>query len=175
MSKQDIFKKVPFTRSSAVEFGRMARGVVRTGMKEVESLQVGDVVVAKVEIPSLQIRRDCGYEITAIYAQGINVTTGKVEQIPLPTLAAVNNNSGNNTNVPSTGYTRYMQIYSAKDHSEPVIVTPEEIGLVTVKAELQEAMLLAIPGFFWVFVASSFSNYYTDRYGGSFFDAFFRT
>ena len=68
-----------------------------------------------------------------------------------------------------------MQIYSAKDHSEPVIVTPEEIGLVTVKAELQEAMLLAIPGFFWVFVASSFSNYYTDRYGGSFFDAFFRT
>ena len=171
MSEQDIFKKVPVTRSSTVEFGRMARGVVRTGMKEVESLQV-----AKVEIPSLQIRRDCGYEITAIYAQGINVATGKVEQIPLPTLAAVNNNnSDNNTNVPSTGYTRYMQIYSAKDHSEPVIVTPEEIGLVTVKAELQEAMLLAIPGFFWVFVASSFSNYYTDRYGGSFFDAFFRT
>ena len=154
-----------------VEVGRMVRGLVRTGMKDVESLQVGDLVVAKVDIPSLQIWRNRGYEITAIYAQGINVATGTIEQIPLPSLVA----AADHPQVPSTGYTRYLQVYSAKDHSKPVIVTPEEIGLVTVKAELQDAMLLAIPGFFWVFVASSFSNYYTDRYGGSFLDAFFRT
>eukprot|EP00537_Pseudo-nitzschia_pungens_P006355 CAMPEP_0172377918 /NCGR_PEP_ID=MMETSP1060-20121228/69157_1 /TAXON_ID=37318 /ORGANISM="Pseudo-nitzschia pungens, Strain cf. cingulata" /LENGTH=280 /DNA_ID=CAMNT_0013105629 /DNA_START=180 /DNA_END=1022 /DNA_ORIENTATION=+ len=56
-----------------------------------------------------------------------------------------------------------------------VVVTPEEIGLVSLKADWTEAALLAVPGFVWVVVAMSFSNYYTDRYGGSFWDAFFRT
>lgn len=59
--------------------------------------------------------------------------------------------------------------------NDGVVVTPEEIGLVSVKADWTEALYLAVPGFFWVFVAMSFSNYYTDRYGGGFWDAFFRT
>jgi len=144
------------------EIGRMALGILRTGMADVDSLQVGNVVVAKYEIPSLQIWKDFGYEITGLYAQGMNIETGQLERLPLSTLSDP---------LPNSRYTRYMQIFSAQYHSNPVIVTPEEIGLVTVKAELQEAMLLAIPGFFWVFVATSFSNYYTDRYGGNFFDA----
>jgi hypothetical protein len=144
----------------------MARGIARTGMKDVDSLTVGDIVVAKYEIPSLNIWTDFGYEITGLYAQGLSTETGQLEKIPLRTLA---------DNIPKSGYTRYMQVFSPNHHKQPVVVTPEEIGLVTLKAELKEAMLLAIPGFFWVFVASSFSNYYTEKYGGSFFDAFFRT
>jgi len=147
------------------ELGRMARGIARTGMKDVEALQVGDVVVAKYEIPSLDIWIDSGYEITALYAQGGNRQTGQLEQIPLATLA----------DAPKSGYIRYMKVYSPKYHSSPVVVTPEEIGLVTLKAELQEAMLLAAPGFFWVFVAAAFASKYNDQYGGGFFDAFFRT
>jgi hypothetical protein len=135
-------------------------------MKDVDSLQVGDIVVAKYEIPSLQIWGDCGYEITGLYAQGLNRETGVLEKIPLATMT---------DKLPNSGYTRYLQIVAPEYHSEPVVVTPEEIGLVTLKAELQEAMMLAVPGFFWVFVASSFSHYYTDKYGGSFLDAFLRT
>lgn len=148
------------------ELGRMARGIARTGMKDLESLQVGDVVVAKYEIPSLDIWVDAGYEITDLYCQGVNAESGQVEQIPLASLAE---------NVPKSGYSRYMKVYSPKYHSAPVVVTPEEIGLVTLKSELYEAMLLAIPGFFWVFVASAFASSYNAKYGGNFFDAFFRT
>lgn len=148
------------------ELGRMARGIARTGMKDVDSLQVGDIVVAKYEIPSLSIWTDFGYEITSIYAQGVSTETGQVEKIPLQQLSE---------DIPKPGYARYLKVFSPNHHSEPVVVTPEEMGLVTLKAELQQAMLLAVPGFFWVFVASAFSNYYTDKYGGSFIDAFFRT
>jgi len=99
----------------------------------------------------------------------------------------------------SSSYTKYLRVYNPRDHgsnnnvignydyendnnnddddrsNDGVVVTPEEIGLVSVKADWTEAMYLAVPGFFWIFVAMSFSNYYTDRYGGSFWDAFFRT
>lgn len=148
------------------EFGRMARGIARTGMKNVESLQVGDVVVAKYEIPSLNIWIDSGYEIIELYSQGVNAMTGQVEKLPLTTLSAT---------ISKTGYTTYLKVYSPKYHSAPVVVTADEMGLITIKAELVEAMMLAIPGLFWVIVASSFASYYNGKYGGNFLDAFFRT
>ena len=73
------------------------------------------------------------------------------------------------------GSTRYIQLLTNPETNAIVVVTPEEIGLVTLKTELFSGIWLAIPGFFWVFVAWNFTNYYTERYGGNFFDALFRT
>ena len=127
------------------------------------------MVVAKVDIPSLSVWRGSGYEIKGLYFKGVNSETGLVEEIDLDSFDAVVH--------PRSGHKKYLRIYNPRDHSErgPVVVSPEEIGLVTLKSELEESMLLAIPGFFWVFVAASFANRYTDLYGGTFWDAFFRT
>ncbi|OEU07546.1 hypothetical protein FRACYDRAFT_250969 [Fragilariopsis cylindrus CCMP1102] len=123
-----------------------------------------------------------------------------VEVIPLQRYGDDEENEDYDSYRRSSSYTKYLKIYNPRDHNnddndintiifnsnnnnsgggdgdgEGVIVTPEEIGLVTIKADWTEALYLAIPGFFWIFVASSFSSYYTDRYGGNFWDAFFRT
>jgi hypothetical protein len=148
--------------------------LARTGMKDLEELQVGDVVVAKIDAPALRIWKGSGYEITAMYVKGANPDTGLVEEIPLETFCSVQGNG--NRNWPSS-YKKYLKVYNPRDHREdgPVIVSPEEIGLVTVRSEIVEAMLLAIPGFFWVFVAAAFASSYNEQYGGTFWNAFFRT
>mmetsp|Transcript_23677 Transcript_23677/g.30339 ORF Transcript_23677/g.30339 Transcript_23677/m.30339 type:complete len:89 (+) Transcript_23677:1-267(+) len=66
----------------------------------------------------------------------------------------------------------YISLFSPVHHTEPVVVSPEEVGLTTVRSELGNAALLAVPGFFWIFVASTFYNIYHERTGGSFSDAF---
>lgn len=148
------------------ELGRMVQGMARTGMKDVGDLQVGDLVVARYEISSSSIWVGAGYEIIDMYDKGFNSETGQVEEIQVTSLVAEN---------PKLGYTRYMKVYSPKYHKTPVVVTPDEIGLVTLRTEFSQAALLALPGLFWVFVASSFASNYNAKYGGNFFDAFFRT
>lgn len=147
-------------------------GVMANLMKDTQDLTVDDWVVAKRDLPSLGIRAGAAYKIRSIFLKGTvaSESTGLgVETIPLETY-------GDETRV---GYTKYLKVYNPRDHDtleeKGVLVTPEEIGLTSVKADWTEALFLAVPGFFWVFVAMAFSNYYTDRYGGSFFDAFFRT
>ncbi|KAG7367929.1 hypothetical protein IV203_030672 [Nitzschia inconspicua] len=158
------------------------KSVTRTGMKDLNELQVGDVIVAKTDIPSLSVWAGSGYEITAMYWKGVNADTGIVDTIPLDTLYNKAENDSINTTpnqgAPSPpGYKKYLEVYNSRHHQKrgPVVVSPEEIGLVTLKSELEEAILLAIPGLFWVFVAATFANTYTERYGGDFWDAFFRT
>lgn len=66
----------------------------------------------------------------------------------------------------------YVTLFSPNVQKEAVVVSPQEVGLSSVKTELGDAAWLAVPGFFWVFVASSFYNTYHERTGGSFLDAF---
>ncbi|KAL3907876.1 MAG: hypothetical protein SGILL_008695 [Bacillariaceae sp.] len=138
-------------------------------MKDLNDLQVGDVVVAKIDIPSLSIWCGSGYEITAMYFKGANPETGMAEEIPLTSFDAATA-----TNIP-LGYKKYLEIYNPQHQKDngPAIVSPEEMGLTTLKSELNEALLLAIPGFFWVFVAAGFVNWYSSQHGGSFWDAMF--
>lgn len=149
-------------------------------MKETQDLVVGDWIVAKREVASLGIRAGAVYKLISMYLKGSDSSgdTGLgVEVIPLEQYG----DDSQERFRAYRSYTKYLQIYNPRDHDgnestkEGVLVTPEEIGLVSVKADWTEALYLAVPGFFWVFVASAFSNYYTDRYGGSFWDAFFRT
>ncbi len=162
-------------------------------MKDTKDLAVGDWVVAKRDVPSLGIHSGAAYKILSIFLKGASPkplgqesSAGLgVEVIPLESYGDDNDDIG-------SSYTKYLRVYNPRDHDKRnnylptsiteieeqqlgVVVTPEEIGLVSVKADWTEALLLAVPGFFWVFVAMAFSNYYTDRYGGSFLDAFFRT
>mmetsp|Transcript_15825 Transcript_15825/g.39317 ORF Transcript_15825/g.39317 Transcript_15825/m.39317 type:complete len:273 (-) Transcript_15825:714-1532(-) len=153
--------------------------IVKTGMKDLDDLQVGDIVVAKVDIPSLRIWSGSGYEITAMYLKGANPETGMTEEISLTRMGGESF-----TDVP-LGYKKYLEVYNPRDHSShnnggrggsgggPVIVSPEEMALVTLKSELNDALLLAVPGLFWVFVAMSFVNWYSSQYGGTFWDAMF--
>lgn len=142
--------------------GSELRGLQSAGMKS--TMEPGDTVVAKRDIPSLGIFENASYELASVYAQRFLVETQQMEKLALASLDEA---------VPA-GYDRYVTLYSAKYHDGkgPVVVTPEEAGLVTVRKEIVAALWLALPGFFWIFVALSFANYYHARTGGNFFDAF---
>jgi hypothetical protein len=144
--------------------GRAIRGFQSSAFKQ--SIESGDMVVCKREIPSLGIYENTSYELTSIYAQYFDDNTQTVIKTPLQSL---------DTPIP-TGCTRYITLYSPVvqrgDDDGVIVTTPEDVGLVNVRSELINAVYLAIPGFFWVFVASSFYNIYHERTGGSFMDAF---
>jgi hypothetical protein len=155
--------------------GIESRGPLDNLMKDTRDLAVGDWVVAKRDVPSLGIRAGAGYKLLEIFLKGASTKTQEgvgVEVVPLERYGDDEDDGY------GSSFTKYLRVYNPRDHPEQdrgVLVTPEEIGLVSVRADWTEAAFLAVPGFFWVFVALAFSNYYTDRYGGSFLDAFFRT
>ena len=140
--------------------GRELRGLQSTGLKQ--SVEPGDTVFCKKDIQPMGIYEGKAYELQAIYAQAFQESTQTVDKIALGSL---------DTEIPP-GYDRYITLYNPMYQDEPVVVTPDEVGLVSVRSELVNSMWLAIPGFFWVFVASSFYNIYHERTGGSFLDAF---
>lgn len=158
-SKENEFEYDPRRDS----LGRELRGFRSTAWKKDTDLEPGDTVLCKREIPSLGIYENKSYQIKSIYAQSFQESSQTIEKVPLENLS--------DNGIPP-GCDRYITLYNPECHTEPVIVTPEEVGLVSVKSELQSAMWLAIPGFFWVFVAASFYNIYHERTGGSFSDAF---
>jgi hypothetical protein len=130
-------------------------------------MEPGDTVVAKRDIATLQIYENASYELVSVYAQRFVKETQQMEKVALSSL--------DENEIPA-GYDRYVTLYSSKYHTDggkgPVVVTPEEAGLVSVRHEIVGALWLAVPGLFWIFVATSFANYYHTRTGGDFFDAF---
>lgn len=145
-------------------FGRFLRGFVETGMKG--TMERGSVVVAKADIPSLNIWMDQTYELRSVYLQGMNPETQIVERMSCPSLEA-------NMSIPS-GYTLYVSLFSPVYHDEAIVATPEEVGLITLKDEVQDSVLMALPILsFWLAVSYTFASQYNERYGGNFVDAFF--
>lgn len=140
--------------------GRDLRGFQSSAFKD--TIEVGDMVVCKLSNPDLGIYENTSYELQSIYAQSFNEETQSIVKLPL---------NGLNDPIP-TGGTLYVTLFSPSTHTEAVVVSPEEVGLSSVKNELGNAAWLAVPGFFWVFVASSFYNTYHEKTGGSFMDAF---
>ena len=143
-------------------FGRSLRGLQSSALKT--TIDVGDTVVCKRSIPNLGIYADLSYEVTSMYTQTFNDET---QLIVKQQLSSLNNDDDDTTNEV------YLTLYSPQFHSEggPVVVTPQEVGLISIRDELGNAAWLAVPGFFWIFVAASFFNTYHERTGGSFFDA----
>ncbi len=101
---------------------------------------------------------------------------GVVEKIQLDYLDL----SGNTGNIPS-GYSLYITLYSKLYHdndqfgNKAVVTTPEEVGLVSMKDEVLDSVVFALPMLsFWIGTCFTFSNWYTTKYGGTFMDAFLR-
>ena len=141
-------------------FGRAIRGFQSSVFKD--KIEVGDTVVCKFSNPDLGIYEKTSYEIRTIYAQSFDDETQSVVKLQL---------NGLNDPMPA-GSSLYVTLFSPIHHKEAVVVSPEEVGLSSVKSELGDAAWLAVPGFCWVFVATSFYNIYHERTGGNFLDAF---
>jgi hypothetical protein len=158
------------TLENDTPLGRFLRGLARTGMKD--TVNVNAIVIAKADILSLGIWMDQSYELQSIYLQGLNPETNLVEKIPLETL------TDEEATTTTQGYTKYIKLYSPVYHKEsgPVIVTPEEVGLVSLRDEVLDSILFALPVLaFWTTTAFMFAKTYNERYGGNFIDALFRT
>lgn len=140
-------------------FGRSLRGFRSSALKT--NIEAGDTVVCKRSLPDLGIYADASYEVMSIYTQDFD----GVQVVKQPLESLDDAYGAQNQEV-------YMTLFSPIHHEEAVVVTPEEVGLVSIREELGNAAWLAIPGFFWVFVAASFYNTYHERTGGSFGDAF---
>ena len=142
--------------------GRSIRGFQSSALKP--NIEPGDTVVCKRGVASLNIIENASYEVDSIYAQYFDDETQTVVKQPLTSLDAP---------IPPKA-DRLVTLYSPVYHKDgsPVVVSPEEVGITSVRSELNSAAFLAVPGFFWVFVATSFYNIYHERTGGSFVDAF---
>ena len=139
-------------------------------------IRVGSTVVANSNLPDLQIWQFQSYTVQDIWDQGIASATAAandtdaasslVEKIACTTL--------DDPPPPKAGvYTRYVSLYSAKHHDRPVTVNPAEVTLVTLRNEVQDSILQALPLFgFWTALAFSFATKYNERYGGNLLDAF---
>jgi hypothetical protein len=157
--------------------GRLLRGLLQTTDTTSSSTTAMDrnaIVVAKVDIPSLGIWKDQSYELQNIYLQGMNSETNSiVDKIPLDSLIIVGNSES--VKIP-TGYTQYIELYNPTYHKSKgaVKVTPEEVGLVSLRTEVLDSVLFALPVLgFWTATSWMFAKTYNDRYGGNFLDALF--
>jgi hypothetical protein len=155
-------------------------------------VEVGDTIVCKRSIPTLGILENSSHVVTSIYTQYFDEETQQIVKIPLNNLpldagdyggivVAGDQRQGRSSS--SNSKVVYMTLFvQPSDYTNNrvgeaeggtnVIVTPEEVGLVSVQNELGNAIWLAVPGLFWVGVATSFYNTYHERTGGSLEDAF---
>jgi hypothetical protein len=150
------------SKDSDIDNARNNLGRELRGLQLKKKVEAGDTVICKRDLSSAGIFENRGYELRSIYAQRFNPQTQQMERITLENLDA---------RIPE-GYDRYVTLFSPLYHKEPVVVTPEEVGLVSVRSELLGSMWLAVPGVFWVFVCFNIYNIYHERTGGNFADAF---
>jgi len=157
------------TRDS--DFARYLRGLIRTGMKE--TIEVDSIVVARADIPSMGIYMDQSYELQSIYKQQFNDETNTVDRIPLQYLG-INASGSDDAFGSSNASTTYIKLYSPVYHKDSgaVIVTPEEVGLVSLRTEVFDSIVFALPVLsFWTATCFVFAGQYNERYGGNFLDA----
>ena len=107
--------------------------------------------------------------------QGINPETNEFEKISLSSLTLDEEEMTMNTEIPA-GYSRYITLYSPIYHKDTnptgVIVTPQEVGLVSLRDEVVDSVLVALPILsFWLATCFVFAGKYNERYGGNFIDA----
>lgn len=143
----------------------LRKALETVGELQDDNISVGSTVVAGKNIPNLGIWQFQSYEITSIYDQQVDDDTGVVTRIPRQSLNEISNDG-----------TRYVTLYSSKHHKDglPVVVSPTEVELSSMRDEVVDSVLMALPLFgFWTALAFSFASQYSERTGGSFVDAFF--
>ena len=144
----------------------LRRALSALGEVSESEIKVGSTVVAGNNIPNLGIWQFQAYELKSIYDQGTK-EDGVVEKIQRASLEEP---------VQPPTYTRYVTLYSKKHHEDgqPVVVSPQEVELSSMQQEVVSSLLQALPLFvFWTALAFSFANQYSQRTGGTFWDAMF--
>ena len=117
------------------------------------SKKVGDVVFASQDLPSLSIVQHQGYELVRVYFKGLD-SQGAVVEIDVDDVDGSKPES-------MTDASKYLVLYSPVYHDDlgPVTVAEEELVVVTLREEALGSAWLAVPGLFWVFVATRFYEY----------------
>ena len=125
-------------------------GLKRSGFST--QVRRGSVVIARYDVPALRIVESQSYVVTDIYLQGPGEST-TVERVPLESL--------DDARPPGTEqHVLYVKLFSSNYHTEPVICTPQEIGLVTLRDEVFDALRVATPILgFWVSLCIFFWSY----------------
>jgi hypothetical protein len=122
------------------------------------SIKVGDRVIAANDwnstSPEYGIIRAQSYVLQRVYYQGVQ--SSGVARIDVQSLDSPPPNG-------CGGFTKYIELFSPRYHSEPVIVTTTEVLLTSVKDEIADSAWLALPGFIWVAVAWSIFQYGVDH------------
>jgi len=143
--------------------------VSKTGLDNTR-IQKNALVIAKYDLPDLGIFADQAYELQEVYTQ-INLGNGLVQKEILPEL-----------DLKSSDGTRYIKLFSPLYHDKEkfggkaVTCTPEEVGLVSMKDEVLDSIVFALPVLsFWVGTCVLFSYWYNAKYGGTFIDALMST
>jgi len=161
--KETGFEKTINRGSIVVDFFKVVK---ETGFEK--KINRGSIVVARNDIPSLGIWTDQSYVIESIYYQRFNEETNLLEKIEVDTFV---------DEIPfKLGYEKYMKLYHPVYHEESgaVVVAPEEISLVTLREEVFNSVLFALPMLcLWLSTSYLFVKLYSDRYGGDVLDAFF--
>lgn len=127
----------------------LVNGLRRSGLSG--SIGVGSVVVARQDVPSSGIVESQAYEVVAIYYQGMR--GAEVERVPVEALDAPPPDG-------CAGYTKYVSLFSEDYHEAPVVVRPEQAGLVTLRDEVADALSIGAPILaFWLVVCAAFLAY----------------
>ena len=120
------------------------------------AIRVGDSIVAGSDwnssSPEYGIVRAQAYELQRVYYQG--VVDGEVQRVDVESLEATPPDG-------CGGFTKYLVLFSRRYHDKtgPVILTPSEVQIVTVKDEIADSAWLALPGLFWVWLAYTIYQY----------------
>lgn len=118
---------------------------VRKGSLD-SSIAPGRICIARRDFPSKYIVCDQAYEVRDIYYQGLR--GAEIERIPVASMDARPPEG-------CSGYVMYMTLFSEEYHTEPVIVRPDEVGLVSLGEEVVDSLKIAVPILgFWLTIIS---------------------
>lgn len=120
-----------------------------------DRIKTGDSVIAINDVPGYDIVKAQMYELQRVYFQGVR--NGQIERVDVDSLEAV-------PPAGCEGYTKYLLLFSPRYHSEsgPVILGYDEVQLVTIREEISNNWVLALPGLFWVVLCIMFYQYGVD-------------
>ena len=111
----------------------------------------GDLIIAGRDAPALNVVKYQSYVLRRVYWQRVD-GDGRVERVDADSF---------DDPAPPGGGDRYVELYSPRYHAKsgPVVARVDECEPTSLRQEIVDSVPLALPGFFWVFVAAKLVEY----------------
>ena len=122
--------------------------------------RVGSTIIAGSSLPASGIFRAQSYVLRRVYYQGEGDGAGGVERVDVDTIEAPPPDG-------CAGFTKYVLLFSAAYHDAPVVVSPREVKIRSVRDEVVDSVRLALPGLVWAALAFAIFQY-GESHGGVF-------